>query len=104
MNYLRFMFYFRLIFGVVWMALLALVTYASFLGGDTAIVCGYGFLFLTFPFGVLWEFIALPLVPQPLFTSPVAQVAGMIFVDIFTLFFWLILVPMLWNRHRRGRS
>lgn len=103
MNYIRSMVCFRLTLGLVWGGLLALINYGSFVHGDEGLLSAYGFLIFTFPFGLIWALVAFPSATDTFTISPDAQMRGMIAIDAFTLFFWLILVPLLWSRYQKNR-
>jgi hypothetical protein len=91
---------FRLTLTLAWAGLLALITLGD-LQGDAALLGAYAFLFLTFPFGLIWALVAIPSTGS---ASPAVLLYGAVAVDVFTLFFWLILVPMLWGQYQRRRN
>jgi hypothetical protein len=57
------------------------------------------FLLLTLPFGVVWAFAIIPLAGGMMNASQNEQIVAMALIDILTLAFWLIGVPLLWRRY-----
>ena len=78
---------------MLWLGVAALLGAGSFAGGDTSIVCGWGFLAWTVPFGVIWQFAVSDLLPTSVAHSPVVEVAATIVVVALGYVFWFIAVP-----------
>ena len=79
---------------LVWLAVAAVLSVASFVGGDTSILGGWLYLIWTAPFGVIWWFYlydhALAWMP-----ANVAQPIGVVVVDVVAFLFWFVAVPRL---------
>lgn len=84
----------------VWVAVVAVLSVASFVGGDTSILGGWLYLIWTAPFGVIWWFWlydhVLAWVP-----ANIAQPVGVVVVDVLAFIFWFVLFPRLRALTRR---
>lgn len=84
----------------VWVAVVAVLSVASFVGGDTSILGGWLYLIWTAPFGVIWwSYLydhVLAWVP-----ANIAQLLGVMVVDVLAFTFWFMLVPRLLALTRR---
>lgn len=78
----------------VWLAVAAVLSVASFVGGDTSILSGWLFLVWTAPFGMIWWFYLYDHVLAWL-PANIAQPVGVVVVDALAFLFWFVVVPRL---------
>lgn len=79
---------------VAWTVVSILLTIGSFLGGDLAIVAGWGFLIWTLPFGLIWWFVIYEYIPHS-YATPSVQLVGELLCVILAFVFWFVLIPWL---------
>jgi hypothetical protein len=86
---------------IAWLILVFASTVGSFLGGDTSVLCGWLFLLLTAPFGMVWWFYIYAAVPS--LVGAGWQYFGVTASDVLAYAFWFVVLPRMfhWARDRK---
>jgi len=88
--------------GIAWTLIAVLLACGSFAGGDTSILCGFGFLLWTAPVGIIAVFYVYEYVLKVLPQSVVDPV-GMALVILLAYIFWFFAIPRVLSAVRQSK-